>query len=1049
MAKNHAPRFTSSLIVRTTEDDPLSRETAGFLLSLATDPDPGDTLTLAAVNGLGAGPILGRFGTLAWDPATAAFVYTRDDGLRAVQKLGEGETARERFQITAADAEGATANGRLIVEVAGVDDVPVARDRSQRLVEDAGTSVILGNLLAGTRGVDRNDTLSVTTVNGGTATTVDGTYGTLTWDPLDGDYDYVLANAGAAVQGLGAGERGTDVFTFTIADGKGGESSASVRVNVVGANDAPTAPDLNFVAGLLIVVVDLAGSGAADADGDPLSVVAVQGSGTPGSAVRGTYGTLTWQASDTGIYAQDARAAAFRALGAGQAGEDRFGITLSDGQGGFVTRNVVFTSFGRNDPALIEGGALGTVVEDVLPAASGRLVVIDPDAGEAAFAAPVTLAGTYGTFAFSAASGDWSYVLDNSRAAVQALTAGQVATDALAVASLDGTASATVTVSVVGTNAAPVAAPDQYTVAEGVILRASTSTGVLANDTGGDGALSVAPGSFVSVQGGSVTIGAGGEFTYQPGANFFGTDSFTYTLMDLDGDQVTGTVTITVTPRTDLIPAVDLDEVALGQDGFKILGEANGDYAGRSVSAAGDVNGDGFADVLVGADRNDSYGRTDNGAAYVVFGKAGGATVDLDGFAFGLGGFKIVGEATGDYAGRSVSAAGDVNKDGFADLIVGANGNNSDVGTRDGAAYVVFGKAGGLTVDLDRVARGQGGFKILGEPFESGSGGSLVSGAGDVNGDGFADLIVGAYNGLGAAYVVFGKAGGAAVDLVNVALGLGGFKILPEGDLDPAENSVSAAGDVNGDGFADLIVGNYRNGAYSQNNAAYVVFGKADGTAVDLVDVALGLGGFKIFGEARDDRAGISVSDAGDVNGDGFADLLVGANGSSSDGSTDNGAAYVVFGKAGGAAVDLGDVALGLGGFKILGEASGDSAGISVSAAGDVNGDGHADLLVGALLNDSDGSTDNGAAYVVFGKADGATVDLDDVATGRGGFKILGQDSYDRAGTSVSAAGDVNKDGFADLLVGAPLNSSDNNTDNGAAYVIFGRADWVTETPLL
>jgi Ca2+-binding RTX toxin-like protein len=137
-------------------------------------------------------------------------------------------------------------------------------------------------------------------------------------------------------------------------------------------------------------------------------------------------------------------------------------------------------------------------------------------------------------------------------------------------------------------------------------------------------------------------------------------------------------------------------------------------------------------------------------------------------------------------------------------------------------------------------------------------------------------------------------------------------------------------------------------------------------SSIDLVDIAAGTGGFKISGENSSDRAGRSVSAAGDVNGDGFADLIVGAPLNDA-GASDTGAAYVVYGAAGGmTSIDLDDVAAGNGGFKILGENSSDQAGFSVSAAGDVNGDGFADLTVGAYLNDEGGS-DAGAGYVVFG----------------------------------------------------------------------------------
>ena len=232
----------------------------------------------------------------------------------------------------------------------------------------------------------------------------------------------------------------------------------------------------------------------------------------------------------------------------------------------------------------------------------------------------------------------------------------------------------------------------------------------------------------------------------------------------------------------------------------------------------------------------------------------------------------------------------------------------------------------------------------------------------------------------------------------------GGFKIVGEAARDYTGISVSSAGDVNGDGFADLIVGALGNDAGGYNaGAAYVVFGKAAGFgAVNLDDVAAGTGGFKIVGEASYSYAGISVSSAGDVNGDGFDDLIVGAPGIrpySNYGysySGFSGAAYVVFGKAAGfGPVNLNDVAAGTGGFKIVGEAAYEFASISVSSAGDVNGDGFDDLIVGAIGNGAGGPY-AGAAYVIFGKAAGfGPIDLGDVAAGIGGFKIVGEAAFD------------------------------------------------------
>ena len=410
--------------------------------------------------------------------------------------------------------------------------------------------------------------------------------------------------------------------------------------------------------------------------------------------------------------------------------------------------------------------------------------------------------------------------------------------------------------------------------------------------------------------------------------------------------------------------ATTVDLSNLGTGGFRIGGIDADDYSGISVSGAGDVNGDGLADLIVAAPFADAGGEIQAGENYVVFGQAGTKTVDLANL--GVGGFRIDGIDTEDFSGVSASAAGDVNGDGLADLVVGAFRADPGGDILAGESYVVFGKASTATVDLANL--GPGGFRIDGiDPSDQL--GYSVSGAGDVNGDGLADLIVGAFGAApggdilaGESYVVFGKASTATVDLAN--LGPGGFRIDGVDTADYSGYSVSGAGDVNGDGLADLIVGARDADPGGDDNAgeSYVVFGKSSSSAVDLAN--LGAGGFRIDGIDAGDRSGSSVSGAGDVNGDGLADLIVGARDADPDGDDNAGESYVVFGKSSSSAVDLAN--LGAGGFHIGGIDVDDYSGRSVSGAGDVNGDGLADLIVGAFRADPGGDSDAGESYVVF-----------------------------------------------------------------------------------
>src|SRR5262245_13008246 len=402
--------------------------------------------------------------------------------------------------------------------------------------------------------------------------------------------------------------------------------------------------------------------------------------------------------------------------------------------------------------------------------------------------------------------------------------------------------------------------------------------------------------------------------------------------------------------------AIDLVNAAAGVGGFVIHGEDANDRSGWSVSSAGDINGDGFDDLLIGAYYGDGPGNTraSAGDSYVVFGKAAGfAEIELAAVAAGNGGFVIHGQDAGDEAGRSVSSAGDINGDGFDDLIIGAPGGDGPGNTRNlaGDSYVVFGKASGFAAEIDLAAvAGNGGFVIHGQDAADESGWS-VSSAGDINGDGFDDLIIGAFLGngpgntrdrAGDSYVLFGKASGfaAEIDLATVAAGNGGFVIHGQDAIDFSGSSVSSAGDINGDGFDDLIIGaSSADGSGNTRSSAgdsYVVFGKASGFAaeIDLAAVAAGIGGFVIHGEDASDYSGHSVSGAGDINGDGFDDLVIGALLADGPGNTRHSAgdSYVVFGKASGFAAEIDLAALAAKGCVTHGENEGDLSVMALSS---------------------------------------------------------------------------------------------------------------------
>ena len=413
-----------------------------------------------------------------------------------------------------------------------------------------------------------------------------------------------------------------------------------------------------------------------------------------------------------------------------------------------------------------------------------------------------------------------------------------------------------------------------------------------------------------------------------------------------------------------------------GTNGFVINGIDRNDSSGGSVSGAGDVNGDGIDDLIIGAPFADPNRNTEAGESYVVFGSNSEFSPSLNLSTLdGTNGFVINGIDVYDLSGYSVSSAGDVNGDGIDDLIIGAPNGNGGAGE----SYVVFGNNSGFAPSLNlSTLDGTNGLVINGIDFSDSSGDS-VSGAGDVNGDGLDDLIIGAReadpNGnsrAGQSYVVFGNNSGFSESLnLSTLDGTNGFVINGIDSYDFSGSSVGGAGDVNGDGIDDLIIGAPSDIPGNTTGESYVVFGNNSGFAPSLdLNMLDGSNGFVINGIDRRDLSGVSVSGAGDVNGDGIDDLIIGAYEADPNGIIRAGESYVVFGNTGGFTSPLNLSALdGTNGFTINGIDGGDQSGRSVSSAGDVNGDGIDDVIIGARFADPNGNSAAGESYVVFGRA--------------------------------------------------------------------------------
>ena len=416
-----------------------------------------------------------------------------------------------------------------------------------------------------------------------------------------------------------------------------------------------------------------------------------------------------------------------------------------------------------------------------------------------------------------------------------------------------------------------------------------------------------------------------------------------------------------------------------GRNGFRLVGGTAGDQAGGAV-AGGDFNGDGINDVVIGADGADRNGRG-SGSTFVVFGHRGSFPANLQLASLnGKNGFKINGEHPFDRSGKAVSSAGDVDGDGIDDILIGAPAEDS-AGQTAGAAYVVFGKKVRTNANIGLAGLdGSNGFKMLGGNTMERTG-RAVAGAGDVNGDGVDDVIVGAYgaapngDGSGASYVVFGKTSGfnANVNLLNLN-GSDGFILNGVATIDRSGRAVGGDGDVNGDGFSDILVGApFADPFGSESGTSYVVFGKSNfNSPIELGNLD-GNDGFKVTGRGSLDRSGRALAMAGDVNSDGFGDVIIAAPLANAP-DADSGASYVLFGKSGGFASTISVSALnGANGFKISGAAAEDGAGRWVAPAGDFNGDGFSDVIIGAFLADT-GANNAGKSYLIYGRAPDAAV---------------------------------------------------------------------------
>ncbi len=435
-----------------------------------------------------------------------------------------------------------------------------------------------------------------------------------------------------------------------------------------------------------------------------------------------------------------------------------------------------------------------------------------------------------------------------------------------------------------------------------------------------------------------------------------------------------------------------------------VYGASSGDRAGHSLDA-GDLDGDGAGDLLIGAYQS-ADGGTDAGAVHVAVGPLHGEGE------LGQGEPHWTGEDAYDYAGQAVAVVGDMDGDGYPEIAVGAYGEDSG-GTDAGRAYLLRGPVTG-SGDL-------GDAQVLqGTATSSNLGYSLAS-AGDVDGDGAQDLLLGAsqdpslYGDGGAAYLLLGPAT-AAGDIED----LFDARFRPEGAGDALGSRVAGAGDVDGDGYEDLLLAApERNDLATNGGVVYLVLGAPSSHWIG-VSQRMNSAHARLLGHERDLAAGSALQSLGDLDGDGYGDIALGA-----ESSGDPGSAFLLTGPL------TGEVSLEEAVVRFDGEKNGSRTGGAL-AAGDVDGDGDIDLLVGSPRYP--GSYEVGQAMLFHGPLLdwGPKVDM----TAGGDASWQASSSYDRLGTGLAMV-DLDGDGRTELILGVPRDDTAHG-DAGAAYLFAG-----------